>query len=160
MWTAPPERDCSWQQDAGPALVLPGRPWAVRLAGPDSAFPALEVYQAGVLLDVVSSTQLAAPLLRGARASDERAGPCALAWGRLPVTGASPAVEFTLGRRRSYSQPGIVIKLTFWCWLAVADGRFDRVAVRCGDLCARAKIHGAKIHGAKIHGAKNGRDQP
>jgi len=145
MRTAPPEQVCSWQQDAGPALVLPGRPWAVRPAGRDSAFPALEVYQAGVLLDVVSSTRLAAPLLRGARASDGRAGPCVLAWGRLPATGASPAVEFTVGRRRSYSQAGIVLKLTSWCWLAVADGRFDRVAVRCGDRCSSAKVHRAKI---------------
>jgi len=153
MWTAPPERDCSWQQDAGPALVLAGRPWAVRLAGRDSAFPALEVYQAGVLLDVVSSTKLAAPLLRGARASDGRAGPCALAWGRLPVTGASPAVDFTLGRRRSYSESGTVLKLTSWCWLAVADGSFDRVAVRCGDRCARAEVHRAGIHRAEIHRA-------
>jgi hypothetical protein len=145
MRTAPPERDCSCQQDAGPALVLPGRPWAVRLAGRDSAFPALEVYQAGVLLDVVSSTQLLAPLLRGARASDGRAGPCALAWGRLPATGGSPAVEFTLGRRRQSGEPGTVLKVTSWCWLAVADGRFDRLAVRCSDRCTRAKIHRAKI---------------
>jgi hypothetical protein len=145
MRTAPPERDCSWQQDAGPALVLPGRPWAVRLAGRDSAFPALEVYEAGVLLDVMSSTQLAAPLLRGGRGSDGRAGPCALAWGRLPSAGASPAVEFTSGRRRPYSRPGTVLKVTSWCWLAVTDGRFDRVAVRCGDRSARGKIHRAKI---------------
>jgi hypothetical protein len=154
MRTAPPEPDCSWWQDTGPALVLPGRPWAVRLAGPDSAFPALEVYQAAVLLDVVSSTRLAAPLLRGARASDGRAGPCALAWGRLPATGVSPEVEFTSGRPRPCSQPGMVLRLTAWCWVAVADGRFDRVAVRSGDRCARAKIHRAKIHRAKIHSAK------
>jgi hypothetical protein len=140
MRTAPPERDCSWQQDTGPALVLPGQPWAVRLAGRDSAFPALEVYQAGVLLDVVVSTRLAALLLRGTRAGDGRAGPCAVAWGRLPVTGASPEVEFALGRRRPYWQPGAVLRLTSWCWLAVADGRFDRVAVRSGDGCVRARI--------------------
>jgi hypothetical protein len=140
MRTAPPERDCSWQQDPGPALVQPGRPWAVRLAGGDSAFPALEVYEAGVLLDVVISTRLAALLLRGTRAADGRAGPCAVAWGRLPVTGASPEVEFALGRRRPYSQPGAVLRLTSWCWLAVADGRFDRVAVRSGDGCVRARI--------------------
>jgi hypothetical protein len=140
MRTAPPERDCSWQQDTGPALVLPGRPWAVRLAGRDSAFPALEVYQAGVLLDVVISTRLAALLLRGTRAADGQAGPCAVAWGRLPVTGASPEVEFALGRRRPYSKPGAVLRLTSWCWLAVADGRFDRVAVRSGDGGVRARI--------------------
>jgi hypothetical protein len=139
MRTAPPERDCSWQQDTGPALVLPGRPWAVRLAGRDSAWPALELYQAGVLLDVVSSTRLAAPLLRGARAADDPAGPCALAWGRL-ITGTSPEVEFALGWRRLCSEPGTVLRITPWCWLASADGRFDRVAVRSADRCVRARI--------------------
>jgi hypothetical protein len=150
MRTAPPERDCSRQQDTGPVLVLPGRPWVVRLAGRQSPFPALEIYHAAVLLDVVSSTRLVAPLLRGARASDGPAGPCALAWGRMPATGTYPAVEFAFGRYRPGSQPGTVLRLTSWCWLAVADGRFDGVAVCSGDRCARAQIHRAKIHRAKI----------
>ena len=140
MRTAPPEPGCAWQQDSGPAPVLPGRPWAVRLAGRDSAFPALEVYQASVLLDVVSSTLLAAQLLRGARAADCPPGPCVVAWGRLPVTGAVPEVDFTIGRRPFTVQPGTVLRLTSWCWLATADGRFDRVAVRSGDRCVRAWI--------------------
>jgi hypothetical protein len=133
MRAAPAERDCAAEQDAEPVLVVPGRPWAVRLAGRHSALPAVEVYQAGVLLDVVSSTRLAPALLRGARAAEGGAGPCVLAWGRMPVTGASPEVEFTLGRRSPYSQPGIVLKPTPWCWLAVADGRFDRVAIQSAD---------------------------
>jgi hypothetical protein len=140
MRTAPPERGCDAKHDAGPALVLPGRPWAVRLAGGHSARPALEVYQAGDLLDVVSSTRLAPALLRGARAAEGGAGPCVLAWGRMPAIGASPEVEFTLGRRRPFSQPGTVLRLTSWCWLAVADGRFDRVAVRSGEGCVRTRI--------------------
>jgi hypothetical protein len=141
MRTAPAQRACAADQDAEPTLVVPGRPWAVRVAGRHSACPALEVYQAGALLDVVSSTRLAAALLRGARAAEDRAGPCVLAWGRMPVSGASPEVEFTLGRHRPYQQPGAVLRLTSWCWLAVADGRFDRVAVRSGDDCVRARIH-------------------
>ena len=140
MRTAPPEPDCAWEQDLGPALVLPGRPWAVRLAGRDSACPALEVYQVGALLDVVSSTRLAPSLLRGARAAEGAGGQCVLAWGRLPGTGAGPEVEFTRGRRRPYSQPGTVLRLTSWCWLAVADGRLHRVAVRSDDSCVRARI--------------------
>ena len=140
MRTAQPEGGCAADQDAEPALVLPGRPWAVRRASRDSAFPALEIYQAGDLLDVVSSTKLAAMLLRGARGAEGGAGPCVLAWGRMPSTGASPEVEFTLGRRRRYSQPGTVLRLTSWCWLAVADGRFGQVAVRSGDSRVRARI--------------------
>ncbi|HKD88532.1 MAG TPA: hypothetical protein VKB62_08390 [Streptosporangiaceae bacterium] len=140
MRTAPPQRCCAWQEDGGPALVLPGRPWAVRLAGRDPAFGALEVYEADVLLDVVTSTRIAPLLLRGARAANGRAGPCILAWGRLPISGAGPEVEFTLGRRRPFMQPGTVLRLTSWCWLAVADGRFDRVTVRSGDACVRSRI--------------------
>jgi hypothetical protein len=140
MRTAPPEPGCTAGQDARPALVMPGRPWAVRLAGRDSTCPALEVYQAGALLDVVSSTRLAAVLLRGARAAEGGAGPCVLAWGRLPVTGATPEVEFIFGRRRRTSQPGAVLRPASWCWLAVADGRFDQVAVWSGDRRARVRI--------------------
>ena len=140
MRTAPPERGCAAGQNAEPVLVVPGWPWAVRLAGEHSAWPAVEVYQAAALLDVVSSTRLAPALLRGARAAEGGAGPCVLAWGRMPETGASPEAEFTLGLRRPYSQPGIVLRPTSWCWLAVADGRFDRVAVRSADGCFIARV--------------------
>jgi hypothetical protein len=140
MRAAPPEWGRTAEQHAEPTLVLPGRPWAVRVAGSRSAWPAVEVYQAEDLLDVVSSTRLAAVLLRGARAAEGGAGPCVLAWGRMPVTGASPEVEFILGRRWRYSQPGTVLRLTSWCWLAVADGRFDRVAVQSADTGFIARI--------------------
>ncbi len=141
MRTAPPVRDCAWQQDqSGLALVLPGRPWAVRLAGGHSACPALEIYSAGVLLDVVTSTRLDVPLLRGARTAHGEAGPCALSWGRLPISGASPQVEFSGRRLRPTRQPGTVLRVASWCWLAVADGRFDRVAVWSADRCVRTAI--------------------
>jgi hypothetical protein len=141
MRTAPPVWGCECQLDqAGSALVLPGRPWAVRLAGGHSACPALEFYSAGVLLDVVSSTRLDAPLLRGAREADGGAGPCVLAWGRLPMSGAAPEVEFSRGRMRPTQRPGTVLEVTSWCWLAVADGSFGRVAVRAAEHCVRAKI--------------------
>jgi len=140
MRTAPPERGCAAGQVAEPTLVLPWRPWAVRVAGSRSAWPAVEVYQGGALLDVVSSTRLAPVLLRGARAAEGEAGPCVLAWGRLPVTVGSPQVEFTLGRHWRYSQPGIVLRPTSWCWLAVADGRFDRVAAQAADGRFTARV--------------------
>jgi hypothetical protein len=141
MRTAQPVRDCAWQHDpSGLALVLPGRPWAVRLAGGQSASPALEIYSAGVLLDVVSSTRLDAPLLRGAQAAHGEAGPCALSWGRLPMSGGRPEVEFSLRRLLRTRQAGTVLKVTSWCWLAVADGRFGRVAVWSADRCVRARI--------------------
>jgi hypothetical protein len=141
MRSAPPVRGCECQQDqAGPALVLPERPWAVRLAGGHSACPALEIYSAGVLLDVVSSTRLDAPLLRGSREAVGGAGPCALAWGRLPMSGAAPEVEFSRGRLRPVRKPGTVLEATSWCWLAIADGPFDEVTVWADDRCVRARI--------------------
>jgi hypothetical protein len=63
----------------------------------------------------------------------------------MPATGDTLEVEFTHRRCRRRSEPGQVLRLTAWCWVAVADGRFDRVAVRSGDRCAHAKIHRAVI---------------
>jgi hypothetical protein len=126
----------------GPAAgsSLPGLPWAVRLAGARSARPALELYEGGILLDVVSSTPIAPQLVRGIRAASLAGRQRGLAWGRLPSAGADIAVEFSSrpGRRRAVT--ATVIEITAWAWLAVADGRFDRVAVRSGGRCLQYKV--------------------
>ena len=90
-------------ETVGEALVPGLFPWTIRLAGPQSAWPALEVYEAGTLLDVISSTRLLVSLLRGARAGDGTAGPCALAWGRLIAPDAGLSAEFSRGRLRPTS---------------------------------------------------------
>jgi hypothetical protein len=120
---------------------LPGLPWAVRLAGARSARPALELYEGGILLDVVSSTPIAPQLVRGISAASGSGGQRVLAWGRLPAPGAHIGVEFSSrpGRRRRVTT-ATVIEITPWCWLAVVDGRFDRVAVRSGDHCLQHKV--------------------
>jgi hypothetical protein len=127
---------------------LPGRPWSVRLAGARSARPALELYEGGVLLDVMSSTPVAPQLVRGVRAASWAGRQRVLAWGRLPAAGARISVEFSsrprAGRR---AVTAAVIEITPWCWLAVADGRFDRVAVRSGGRCLQHKVPGSRRWG-------------
>jgi hypothetical protein len=132
MFTAEAERGpVRWRTEA-PALLPPGCLWSVRLAGPNSACPALEIYEAGELVDVVSSTQLAVPLLRGARAVRRATGDQAVAWGRLQLAGPDPEAEFSRGLFSRQFRTATVIKLTAWCWIAIAPGRLDRVTVRCG----------------------------
>jgi hypothetical protein len=119
---------------------LPGLPWSVRLAGARSARPALELYEGGDLLDVVSSTPVAPQLVRGTRAASHAGSQRVLAWGRLPAAGAHVAVEFSNGPGSRRAVTAAVIEITAWCWLAVADGRFDRVAVRSGGSCLQHKV--------------------
>ncbi len=118
---------------------LPGVPWSFRVAGGRSARPALELYEGGVLLDVVSSTPIAPRILRGARAAAGDGGrERTLAWGRLPAAGACLAVQFGRGNIRRRAYPAAVIEITGWCWLAVANGRFSRVVA---TFAGRSLIH-------------------
>ena len=119
--------------DELPGAGLLGGPWSVRLAGARSACPALELFEAGALIDVVSATRMAPQLLRGARAVAIGSGQLALAWGRRSP-GAEIVVEFSRGRLRRDVRCATVVELTSWCWLAAADGRFSRVDVQAG-LC-------------------------
>jgi hypothetical protein len=132
-----PARQERYPARSGPGDGLPGGPWSVRLAGARSACPALELYEAGALIDVVSATRIAPQLLRGGRAVALDPGQRALAWGRRPESGADVVVEFSRGRLRRDARPATVVTLTSWCWLAVADGRFTRVDVRAGLRRAR-----------------------
>ncbi|MFD0330676.1 hypothetical protein ACFQZC_26895 [Streptacidiphilus monticola] len=60
-------------------------PWSVRLARGTRGRSALEVYNRGLLVDVLVDAQLARRVLRGAR----RGEGTALAWGCAPRTAAS-----------------------------------------------------------------------
>jgi hypothetical protein len=121
-----------------PEVPARGRPWSVRVAGARSACPALELYAAGVLIDVVSATRVAPQLLRGARAVTLGRGQHALAWGRRPPPGADVVVEFSRGGR--HAEPATVVHVAPWCWLAVADGRFTSVDVQAGPRRARRRL--------------------
>lgn len=118
---------------------LTGTPWAVRLGRGSTGRPALEVYDAGALVDVVVETSVAPEILRGARRGVFGSGPCAIAWGRLPAGAALPVVRFA---RWAREHPADVVPVGGFCWLAVAHGRFTAVSVDhrgtpCGSLRTR-----------------------
>jgi hypothetical protein len=133
-----PERGTGYSN--GLLLQLPGDPWSIRLAGATSACPAIELYEAGDLVDVISATPVALRQLRGARAAAGSTGPRALAWGRLPAAGCCPEVEFSQGAWRANVRRATVIQVTTWCWLAVADGRYAAVTVRIADGRLRRRL--------------------
>ncbi len=129
-------------------------PWSYRIAGASSRWPAVEVYEADSLLDVVASTRIAAQLLRGARMARSADGGRAFAWGRLPLSGDVMSVEFSRGRVRTsrHSAPVVratvvrptVVEAASWCWLAVADGPYDAVTVRCGGMAIRSRLRASR----------------
>ena len=135
MLIVSPDCDVSWP-DGMPAAS----PWAVRLAGGASACPALELYEAGDLLDVISATSVARRLLRGARSVVTATGPRAIAWGRVPATGARPQAWFCPRRRYGDPQAGAILRPAAWCWIAVSDGRFSTVTVRTGEQICRRRL--------------------
>jgi len=102
---------------------LAGTPWSVRLGRASEGRAALEVYDAGSLVDIVVATRMAPEILRGAR----RGHRSALAWGRLPSDAGSLTVLFSRGRRRRAPHVAEVIAVGGFCWLAVAPGAFTGV---------------------------------
>jgi hypothetical protein len=111
-------------------LYLPGTPWSLRLAAGTSGRPALEVYAAGSLIDVMVASSRASQLLHGAcRAAIGRQAR-AIAWGCLPATWSElPSVEFIRGHVRRRVQPAVAENVVGWFWFADADGRFSQVVV-------------------------------
>jgi hypothetical protein len=132
--------DCGTSRPDSMLACLLGDPWSVRLAGAGSACPALELYEAGEILDVISATNVVRPLLRGARATASAAGPRAIAWGRLPASGIRPLVSFGPRRRREDPLAATVFQPAAWCWVAVGDGRFDSVTVQAGEHSRRRRL--------------------
>ena len=109
-------------------LLPPGSPWSVRVGRGTGGRPALEVYAAGSLVDVVVAPSRGCQLVRGACSAIVAGQARAIAWGCLPVAGSpAPCVEFICGRFRPRLQPGNAVSVASWFWLAAADGRFTRV---------------------------------
>jgi hypothetical protein len=137
-------------------LPVSRMPWLVRTSGGTAGWPAMEIYAADSLLDVVVATRLVAGILRGARRAAWDGLPGAIAWGRLPADGTSIAVHFA--RRRLRRWPGSRAQRTDRerypggiCpaqaslvgerfWVAAADGRFDTVTVAHHGKHERRKI--------------------
>lgn len=94
-----------------------------------SARPAVEIYVAGDLADVVVDTYIALQILRGARRVVRNGRQLAIAWGRFPADGSDVAVTFVRDRLSPVARSARVFEVASWCWLAVAEGRYDRVTV-------------------------------
>jgi hypothetical protein len=140
MSTVAPDCGTCGPSRPGAALWLPGCPWTFRLAGSRSACPALELYEAGHLIDIVSSTRVAVSVLRGARAAASEPGGHVLAWGRMPVTGHCPQVSFVGRGWRPDAQVATVAQVTSWCWIAVAEGSFAAATARTPAGLLRCRI--------------------
>lgn len=118
-----PVTDSEW-------LYLPGTPWSMRLACGSGGRPALEVYAAGSLLDVVVASSRASRLLHGACAMVVGGQARAIAWGCLPAACAELlSVEFSRGRIRRQAQHEETESVADWFWFAQTDGRFSHVQV-------------------------------
>lgn len=138
MLSLSPDRDIS---GADGQLACPlGDPWSIRLAGASSGCPAVELYEAGELVDVISATAIAQPLLRGARTAADGGSTRAIAWGRVPAAGELPSVGFARRPRRGAWAPAAVLLPVGWCWLAVADGRFTGVLLRTAAGSVRRRL--------------------
>jgi hypothetical protein len=115
-------------------------PWSYRVAGVSSSCPAVELYEAGSLLDVVSSTRLVVQVLRGARSTQAGDSLRVVAWGRMPLDGRLPAVEFIRGRFRRTRRDAPPVRITSWCWLAVATGPYDAATVTYDGTAVRCRL--------------------
>jgi hypothetical protein len=127
-------------------LYLPGTPWSLRLAGGSAGRPALEVYAAGSLIDVMVPSARASQLLHGACRADGGRQARALAWGCLPTARCElPSVEFIRGHIRRRAQPAVAEGVVGWFWFADADGRFSQVAVTSQGRRESCRIPAADV---------------
>jgi hypothetical protein len=132
----------------GDPVPLPGTPWSVRPAAGPAGRPAVEIYAAGSMLDVMVAPALAprvlaSPVLRGACALPWAGQPCAVAWGFMPARPGF-SVWFTRGpaRSRSYAVPVSVI--AGWFWVAPAEGRFRVATAEHGGGRDRCRVRAAR----------------
>ncbi|RAG86075.1 hypothetical protein DN069_08680 [Streptacidiphilus pinicola] len=110
-------------------LPLLDSPWSVRFARGTRDRRALEVYNNGLLLDVMVETALATQLLRGARRGCRDGRHSVLAWGHVCADGTAPSL--TLGRAGTPLLGAITTPGGFW--LALTDGDADRVLAHAPD---------------------------
>jgi hypothetical protein len=115
---------------------LPGRPWAVRRAAGPAGRPALEIYAAETLVDVLvlpGDWPLPRRIVRGAYSAAWAGQCCAAAWGILPAAGQGLLVRFSRGRIRSEVCHAELVPVGGVFWFAQAAGRFRQVLVTHGS---------------------------
>ncbi len=124
------------------AYELLRAPWSVRVSRQTAARPAMEIYAADTLLDVVVATPLSAGVLCGAARTVTGGQPHAVAWGRLIGSAAGITTRFS---RRSLGGGGHaadVMPVNDWFWVATAEGRFATVTVTYLGISTRRRIAG------------------
>ncbi|HUZ54505.1 MAG TPA: hypothetical protein VMU94_18525 [Streptosporangiaceae bacterium] len=129
---------------------LSGTPWSTRTAaGPDGR-PALEIYEAGLLVDVMVARSLAPRILRGARAAVWSGRSATVAWGCLPASGSLPVVVVTRRRRRPLIDAAEAVSLGGWFWIALADGHFAGVTVAILGSREQHTMRTTRSHSARL----------
>ncbi|MEY9845116.1 hypothetical protein [Streptacidiphilus sp. MAP5-3] len=111
-------------------LRLLDSPWSVRFARGTRGRRALEIYNNGLLLDVMVESAFATHLLRGARRGERDGVRSVLAWGHVPRGGEPPQVLFARGSRHVTSKVSAeAITTAGGFWLALGTPCVaDRVA--------------------------------
>jgi hypothetical protein len=119
--------------DPEPSLEQPpGRPWAVRRAAGPQRRPALEIYAAHLLVDVLvlpSNWPLSPRIIRGACSVTWAGQRFAAAWGVLPPAGRDLLVEFSRGRIHTQACPAEPVTVGAVFWFAHTAGHFRHVVV-------------------------------
>ncbi len=120
----PCDRSCASR--AGGATAPPGSPWSVRVACGTGDRPAVEVHAGESLVDVVASS-LGCQFLRGVLGGRRRevSRPCV---GLPSGRGRHPSWNSSAGASSRRPQPAHANNVASRFCLAVADGRFARVA--------------------------------
>jgi len=123
---------------------LLGTPWSVRLACGSADRPALEVYAARSLIDVVVASSRASQLLRGACTAVIAGQAHTIAWGCLTAARSElPSVRFLRRRIRRRAQPAEPESVIGWFWIAAADGLFTKVLVTSRRECRSCRARTA-----------------
>jgi hypothetical protein len=122
------------------AYELPRAPWSIRVSRETAARPAMEVYAADTLLDVVVATPLAAGVLCGASRAVADGQRRAIAWGRLVGSSSGITVRFARRGPRGGGRTAEVMPVNDWFWVAMADGRFATVTATYQGTSERRRI--------------------
>ncbi len=114
--------------------------WSVRVSRQTAARPAMEIYAAGILLDVVVATPLSAGTPCGASRMAAGGQHHAIAWGRLIGSASGITVRFSRRRLGGGGHTADVMPVNDWFWVATAEGRFASVTVTYLGVSQRRRI--------------------
>jgi hypothetical protein len=112
----------------------------VRISRQTAARPAVEIYAADTLLDVVVATPLSAGVLCGAGRAVAAGQHHAIAWGRLIGSAAGITVRFSRRGPGGGGHAAEVMPVSDWFWVATTEGRFAAVTVTYLGISQRRRI--------------------